>query len=118
MAIQLPDNIFVATNAPLDVRYGPYVAADITAARTLIDSTVSLGNRYEGLTVGIILGSAPDPVVEYWFYGGVDITNLVEKSSGGGGDIIVLNQTGPTGTPSQLTGAYEKFNFVNYDPMI
>ena len=116
MAIQLPDNIFVATNAPLDVRYGPYVAADITAARTLIDSTVSLGNRYEGLTVGIILGSAPDPVVEYWFYGGVDITNLVEKSSGGGGDIIVLNQTGPTGTPSQLTGAYEKFNFVNYDP--
>ncbi len=116
MAIQLPDNIFVATNAPLDVRYGPYVAADITAARTLIDSTVSLGNRYEGLTVGIILGSAPDPVIEYWFYGGVDITNLVEKSSGGGGDIIVLNQTGPTGTPSQLAGAYEKFNFVNYDP--
>ncbi len=117
MAIQLPDNIFVATNAPLDVRYGPYVAADIAAAKTLIDSTISLGNRYEGLTVGIILGSAPDPIVEYWFYGGVDVTtNLVEKSSGGGGDIIVLNQTGPTGTPSQLAGAYEKFNFVNYDP--
>ena len=84
MAIQLPDNIFVATNAPLDVRYGPYVAADIAAAKTLIDSTISLGNRYEGLTVGIILGSAPDPIVEYWFYGGVDVTtNLVEKSSGG-----------------------------------
>ena len=113
MAITLPDNIFVATNAPLDVRYGPYVSATILTAKTTINNTISLGDRYEGLTVGIILGSAP--VVEYWFYGGVDISNLVEKSFGGG-EITVLNQEGPTGTPSALAGAYEKFNFVNYDP--
>lgn len=113
MAITLPDNIFVATNAPLDVRYGPYVSTTIVAVKSTIDTTISVGDRYEGLTVGIILGSAP--LVEYWFYGGVDISNLVEKSFGGG-EITVLNQEGPTGTPSALAGAYEKFNFVNYDP--
>tara|TARA_R110000772_G_scaffold56292_4_gene128209 strand:+ start:639 stop:2855 length:2217 start_codon:yes stop_codon:yes gene_type:complete len=113
MAITLPDNIFVATNAPLDVRYGPYVSTTIVAVKIIINNTISVGDRYEGLTVGIILGSAP--LVEYWFYGGVDISNLVEKSFGGG-EITVLNQEGPTGTPSALAGAYEKFNFVNYDP--
>ena len=46
----------------------------------------------------------------------VSETEIKIDSLGGAGKNTIKNQTGPTGTPTSLTGEYNKFNFVNYDP--
>ena len=112
--IELSASVLVGTTSPVDSKYGPFDAVSYAAAISLANTEIIAGLRYKGLTVG--LSENGGQIKEYWYRDGVADNQLIEKSSGGGGDIIVLNQTGPTGTPSQLAGAYEKFNFVNYDP--
>ena len=90
MAINLSDNILAKTTAPADAKYGPYYGADITAAKAAATSYLQSSFRYEGLTVGLIVGT--DEIIEYWFKGGVDDTNLILKTSGGGGSVEVQSQ--------------------------
>ncbi|MCK4979670.1 MAG: hypothetical protein KAS62_04700, partial [Candidatus Delongbacteria bacterium] len=68
MAIILSDNLDVATNAPVDVKYGPYAGVDETAAILAANTALSSGVRFEGLTVGLIIGGAD--IEEYWYKGG------------------------------------------------
>lgn len=55
----------------LDLRYGPY--DNVSAALTALTSS----KRCIGLTVGI---KKDNTIVEYWFKGGIQDSNLVEKS--------------------------------------
>lgn len=83
MAINLSDNILAKTTAPADAKYGPYSGADLAAAKAAACSYLDSSYRYEGLTVGLLVGA--NPVVEYWFSGGVLDANLVLKTSGSAG---------------------------------
>jgi len=92
MAINLSDNILAKTTGPGDAKYGPYTGANLSAALSAATTYLLPSYRYEGLTVGIIVGS--DPIVEYWFYGGILDGNLVLKQSGTSG----MGATGSNGT--------------------
>ena len=83
MAIILSDNLNVATNAPVDVKYGPYIGANEAAAILAANNALSSGVRFEGLTVGLIIGGGS--IEEYWYQGGIANNNLVEKGSSTGG---------------------------------
>ena len=83
MAIILSDNLNVATNAPVDVKYGPYSGVDEAAAILAANTALSSGVRFEGLTVGLIIGGGD--IVEYWYRSGIANADLVEKTSGSGG---------------------------------
>lgn len=71
MAIILNDNINLASNKPLDNRYGPYAS--------VIDALndVPAFQRHQGLVVGIV---EDDAVVDYWFKDGVNNYDLVVKT--------------------------------------
>lgn len=90
MAINLSDNILAKTTAPADAKYGPYYGADLTAAKAAATSYLQSSFRYEGLTVGLIVGT--DEIVEYWFKGGVTDNDLILKTGGGGGSVEVQSQ--------------------------
>lgn len=79
MAINLSDNILAKTTAPADAKYGPYTGVDLATALTAAKTYLLSSYRYEGLTVGIKVGT--DPIIEYWFLGGILDGNLVLKSS-------------------------------------
>ena len=64
MAITLSDNLNVATNAPVDVKYGPYSNTSILLALADAIAAVPAGIRYQGLTVGLVDTSAGTEVVE------------------------------------------------------
>ena len=83
MAINLSDNILAQTTAPLDTKYGPYSGATLTDAKNAALTYLIASYRYEGLTVGLKVGSSD--LVEYWFVGGVANGNLVLKTTSGGG---------------------------------
>jgi hypothetical protein len=104
MAINLSDNILAKTTAPGDAKYGPYSGADLAAAKSAATTYLQASYRYEGLTVGLIVGSAN--IVEYWFQGGVADSNLVLKSQGGG-DIAVKSGG------SSVETAADEFDFVS-----
>ena len=104
MAINLSDNILAKTTAPGDAKYGPYSGADLAAAKTAATTYLQSSFRYEGLTVGLIIGS--NPIVEYWFQGGVTDNDLVLKSQGGG-DVAVKS------SGASVQTAADEFDFVS-----
>ena len=81
MAIQLSDNLLARTTAPGDAKWGPYTGADLSTATSVATTFLISSYRYEGLTVGLKIGS--NPIVEYWFSGGVADGNLVLKPNAG-----------------------------------
>ena len=97
MAISLSDNLNVATDAPVDVRYGPHVGSTESAAIAVANNSIASGIRFEGLTVGLIIGSAD--IEEYWYQSGILDVDLVEKSSG---TTVVANPATTAGTLSSI----------------
>jgi len=83
-AFQLPFGVLNIAREPVDVRYGPYTGIGTASGEVFhVDSPIPTdGNRYEGLTVGIIVAGK---VVEYWFESGIADADLVIKTVGGGG---------------------------------
>ena len=98
MAISLSDNLNVATNAPVDVKYGPHVGSTESAAIAVANNAIASGVRFEGLTVGLIIGSAD--IEEYWYQSGILDADLVEKSSG---TTVVANPGSTTGNLTSIT---------------
>lgn len=96
MAINLSDNILAKTTAPADAKYGPYVSSSLTGATAAACAYLNPSYRYEGLTVGLIVGT--DDIIEYWFLGGVSDDNLVPKKP-----VIVLNDIADINTYTGLT---------------
>jgi len=76
--IELSASVLVGTTKPVDAKYGPYAAASLSDATDLAKADITSGLRYEGLTAGIKVGS--DNILEYWFYGGIDDENFVQKT--------------------------------------
>tara|TARA_R100000231_G_C5295895_1_gene156042 strand:+ start:11 stop:940 length:930 start_codon:yes stop_codon:yes gene_type:complete len=127
MAIILSDNLNVATNAPVDVKYGPYSGVDEAAAILAANTALSSGVRFEGLTVGLIIGGGD--IVEYWYRSGIANADLVEKTSGSGGSngellntsifqadaIINQNQDPPAFAIPRITGPASTFGQVAFD---
>lgn len=74
MAILLNDNISTLAPKPYDERFGPYdsVASALTSVPKVF--------RYKGLTLGVTLDGT---LKEYWFPGGIEDTDFVEKMQGG-----------------------------------
>ena len=93
MAISLSDNLNVATNAPVDVKYGPHVGSTESAAIAVANNAIASGVRFEGLTVGLIIGSSD--IEEYWYQSGILDADLVEKS---GGTEVIANPVLQPGT--------------------
>lgn len=77
MAINLSDNTLAKTTAPLDAKYGPYSGATLNDAKNAAFAYLDPSYRFEGLTVGLIIGA--NPVDEYWFFDGIDDVNLIPK---------------------------------------
>ena len=100
MAISLSDNLNVATNAPVDVKYGPHVGTTESAAIAVANNAIASGVRFEGLTVGLIIGTSD--IEEYWYQSGILDADLVEKSSG---TTVVANPvlTPPTTNLTSIT---------------
>ena len=73
MAIRVGDNILPNIKGNLDARYGPYNSIQ-EALEKVFDPDSE--NRDKGITVGIKFG---DTIKEYWFQGGTDDSNFVEK---------------------------------------
>lgn len=79
MAINLSDNILAKTTAPGDAKYGPYLGSSISVALSAAKTYLLSSYRYKGLTIGIIVNS--EPIVEYWFYSGVNDVDLIIKDA-------------------------------------
>jgi hypothetical protein len=77
MSINLSDNILAKTTAPLDAKYGPYVGATLEDAKNLAFSFLDPTYRYEGLSIGIKVGS--NSIKDYWFLNGIENSDLVLK---------------------------------------
>ena len=76
----------VNPNANLDSRYGPWISvADA-------NSNIAQGLRQLGLTVGV--SSVATGVIEYWYKNGIQNTDLVVKTTGGGGGTGDLSLSG------------------------
>lgn len=73
MAIRIGDYILPNIKGNIDARYGPYDSVQ-EALETVFNPDNE--NRDKGLTVGIRFG---DTIKEYWFQGGTDDSNFVEK---------------------------------------
>jgi len=80
--IELSSSILVGTTKPVDSKYGPFEGATIAAAKTEALTNITAGFRFEGLTAGLIVTG--NPIVEYWFEGGVADVNFVAKGGGAG----------------------------------
>lgn len=82
-SFQLPFGILNISQEPNDLRYGPYTAIGTAVGETFhVDSPMTPGNRFIGLTVGIVTGGM---VEDYWFKDGTADGDLIIKTSGGGG---------------------------------
>lgn len=105
-------NNTIACNEPhasLDSYYGPYnsvkEACDALTTVTVLGHTYTM--RHVGLTVGII-DSNTNKIVEYWFNGGTDDENLVEKvTSSGSGlpegvKIVTFDKNGGSGVQNSI----------------
>ena len=73
MAIRIGDYILPNIKGNIDARYGPY-----DSVQEALETVFNPDNekRDKGLTVGIRFG---DTIKEYWFQGGTDDSNFVEK---------------------------------------
>lgn len=78
MAINLSDNILAKTTAPADAKWGPYISDSLSGAIGLALGYLLPSYRYEGLTVGLKVGS--NDIVEYWFKSGIEDTDLILKT--------------------------------------
>ena len=114
MAIALSDNLAIGTAAPADVRYGPWIATTIDAAKDAALAGIGNGVRFQGLTVGLIATNVSADVVEYWWPGVADSTLtpptftkalLLEKSSSSQGGAVEILQTG-----TSISTAIQKIN--------
>ena len=83
--IELSSSILVGTTKPVDSKYGPFEGATIAAAKTEALTNITAGFRFEGLTAGLIVTG--NPIVEYWFQGGVADVNFVAKGGAGSVDV-------------------------------
>lgn len=72
MAIILNDNINLASNKPLDTRFGPYDSINDAL------SEIPAFQRHQGLVVGILVNGS---VTDYWFKDGINNYDLVIKGS-------------------------------------
>ena len=96
-------------HASLDSYYGPYNSVH-DAYTALADTTVNGVNytkKYIGLTVGVWKDSNKNEIIEYWFKGGLQEGNLVEKTSGGGGlpeniKIVTFDKNGGEGVQNSI----------------
>ena len=95
--IELASSILITTVSPVDVKYGPFSAADIAACKALAIQEVSSNFRYVGLTIGLIPANLGTSVIEYWFKDGVADVNFVLKSSG---TSVTANPTLQAGDPN------------------
>ena len=59
MSINLSDNILSKTTGPGDAKYGPYSGSSLIIATTNALNYLLPSYRYEGLTVGLIVGTNP-----------------------------------------------------------
>jgi hypothetical protein len=104
MAIEIIDNFNVFVGRNIDNRFGPYVDED--EANGAINEIF----RYKGLTV-LITGSGD--IVEYWYYEGVDDSDLIPKgavASFSGTDTQVVFFSGST----QISGSPNiTYNYTN-----
>lgn len=96
-------------HANLDSYYGPY--NDVNEAYSALSDTTVNGVTYTkksiGLTVGIWKDSNQNEIIEYWFKGGLEKSNLVEKNSGGGGlpgniKIVTFDKNGGSGVQNSI----------------
>lgn len=71
MAIILNDNINLASNKPLDKRFGPYLSVNDAL------NDIPVFQRHQGLVVGIIENGS---VQDYWFRDNINDGDLVSKS--------------------------------------
>lgn len=85
MAIRVGDNILPNIKGNLDARYGPYDSIQ-EALEKVFDPDSE--NRDRGITVGIRFG---DTIKEYWFEGGIEDSNFVEKKPS---DYIKITEKG------------------------
>lgn len=100
MAIGIATNLNVNAGAPLDNKYGPYTGASEATAKAAADAATS-GQRYKGLTVGLVVGS--NALKEYWYQDGV---TLVEKvTSGPPQGVTSLSENSSFLSVSASTGA-------------
>lgn len=89
----------VSNKSPIDKRWGPYSGTTINqCVAAVIDSGsptyIPEAYRYEGLIVLFKVNN--DPIVEYWFKGGVDDLSLQEKNPNLDGSYVSV--TGDTMT--------------------
>ena len=83
--IEISSSVLVGTTKPLDSKFGPFEGATIAAAKTEALTNITAGLRFEGLTAGLIVTG--NPIVEYWFNGGVADVNFVAKGGAGSVDV-------------------------------
>jgi hypothetical protein len=99
--IELASSILITTVSPVDVKYGPFEGAGITAAKLNATTQITSNFRYKGLTVGLVdTTGGGTAVIEYWFEGGILDANLVLKSTG---TTVVANPGTTTSTLTSIT---------------
>lgn len=95
-------------HANLDSYYGPYNSVH-EAFVALADTTVNGVNytkKYIGLTVGV-WNSSHNEIIEYWFKGGLNESNLVLKTCDSGGlpdgvKVVTFDKNGGSGVQNSL----------------
>jgi len=99
MAIGISTNLNVNAGAPLDNKYGPYTGTTEALAKAAAD-TATAGQRYKGLTVGLIIGS--NALKEYWYQDG---NTLIEKIGGTTGTVTGVSVATANGFTGSATAA-------------
>jgi len=97
MSVGYQDNFLLGAPKPLDDRYGPWPLLDGITGPKL---NIPLSFRFKGLTVAVVDGTG---VKEYWWKDGITDTDLVVKSSTGGGTVTQGNGIIVTTTTSATT---------------
>lgn len=96
-------------HASLDSYYGPYESvhdAFVALADTTVNG-VNYSKKYIGLTVGVWGSPLHTEITEYWFKGGLDESNLVVKTTEGGGlpegvKIVTFDKNGGSGVQNSI----------------
>ena len=96
-------------HASLDSYYGPYESvhdAFVALADTTVNG-VNYSKKHIGLTVGVWGSPLHTEITEYWFKGGLDESNLVVKTTEGGGlpegiKIVTFDKNGGSGVQNSI----------------
>lgn len=89
MAINLGDNLKINVGKPIDDKY--LNGLNTYASVGEVESIIPLSQRYIGLTVNVNF-------VEYWFKNGIDDSDLILKTTSGGGSDGVVSGATVSGT--------------------